>query len=400
MSENPFTTLVDQFRGPYSNPNTGTRAIVRRQSGSLNEADNINPSAYRLPTQQAVARNAEERRRQELALGIGLLPGDMNKELNIDPLPTRDVATLFEPQPVRQEVAKVKEQIAKRNLENPAKNDKGNVVNAVSDASNLGTAYGTDTANSQKEEGMLDSLVGGVSTLLGNIDMDRLIRIMANPALQQGSMGPEANVGQNFIRRLVEANFNVNQQDALAAQAGQKNQLAAFKAETDRIKEQGTASPKLTSEILKLYKQNESYGQSLNAIADAKTYINDAYGGVGGTAQSLLVGMGRALGVDVQMTANESIKDVGNRVKAAIIGSGMFGRETSSKELKLLDKLVQDISLSTSKNQVLNSFEQLTKTFQGYARLNAQLIKEAGFKSASELTGERGNGLFLKRGGS
>ena len=165
MSENLFTTLVNQFRGPYSKPNTGTPAIVRRSNGSLNEADNINPTAYRLPTQQTVAQNAEERRRQELALGIGLLPENMNKELNIDLFP-RNKELNIEPQPVRQEVAKVKEQIAQRNQQNPAKNDKGNVVNAVSDASNLGTAYGTDTANSQKEEGMLDGLVGGVSTCL------------------------------------------------------------------------------------------------------------------------------------------------------------------------------------------------------------------------------------------
>jgi len=297
------------------------------------------------------------------------------------------------------EVDKVKNQIAQRNIERPAQDNAGSVVNAVSDASNLGTAYGTDTANSQKEEGMLSGLVGGVTTLLGNIDTDRLLRIMTNPALQQGSIGPEANVGQNFIRRLVEANYNVNQEDALAAQAGQTNNLAAYKAETARLKELSTTSPKLSSEIIKLYKQNESYGQSLNAIANAKTYINDAWGGVGGTAQSLLVGMGRALGVNVKMTANESIKDVGNRVKAAIIGSGMFGRETSSKELKLLDKLVQDISLSTSKDQVLNSFEQLTKTFQGNMQLNARLIKQAGFKSTSEMAGENlSTGLIAKRG--
>ena len=272
------------------------------------------------------------------------------------------------------------------------------IIDTVKAASVGGLVHGKQTANSQKEEGMLSGLVGGVTTLLGNIDTDRLLRIMTNPALQQGSMGPEANVGQNFIRRLVEANYNVNQEDALAAQTGQTNNLAAYKAETARLKELSTTSPKLSSEIIKLYKQNESYGQSLNAIANAKTYINDAYGGVGGTAQSLLVGMGRALGVNVQMTANESIKDAGNRVKAAIIGSGMFGRETSSKELKLLDKLVLQISTLTSKDQVLNSFEQLTKTFQGNMQLNASLIKEAGFKSPSEMAGENlSTGLISKR---
>jgi hypothetical protein len=397
MSENPFTNLVDQFKGgPYSGANTGTRAIVRRPSGSLNEADNINPTAKRLTTQQEVAQNAEERRRQELALGIGLLPGDMNKELNIDPLPTRDVATLFEPQPVLQEVDKVKEQIAKRNLENPAQNTAGSVVNAVSDASNLGTAYGTDTANSQKEEGMLSGLVGGVTTLLGNIDTDRLLRIMTNPALQQGSMGPEANVGQNFIRRLVEANYNVNQEDALAAQTGQTNNLAAYKAETDRIGKQATTSPKFSSEIIKLYKQNESYGQSLNAIANAKTYINGAYAGVAGDAKGALVGMARFFGADIEMTKSESIEDVANRVKAQIIGSGMFGRETSSKELKLLDKLVLQISTLKGKDQVLNSFEQLTKTFQGNMQLNTDLLRAAGFQSRSDMA--RPGGLISKRG--
>ena len=276
----------------------------------------------------------------------------------------------------------------------PSKIDK----NSPAGASATGVNFGRNTATGQNEKGMMDGFMGGVTSLLGNIDVNRLIRIMANPAFQQGSMGQEANVGQNLIRRLVESNANVNQQDALAAQAGQANNLAAFKAKTARLKEQKTTSPKLSSEIIKLYKQNESYGQSLNAIANAKTYINDAYGGAGGTAQSLLVNMGRALGANIQMTANESIEDAGNRVKAAIIGSGMFGRETSSKELKLLDKLVKDISLMTSKDQVLNSFEQLTKTFQGNMQLNARLIKQAGFKSTSEMAGENlSTGLISKR---
>ena len=391
MSETPFTTLVNQFRGPYSETNTGTRAIIRRPSGSLNEADNIDPEPLRLPTQQEVAQNEEERRRQELALGIGLLPRDINKELNIDPLP----ATLFEPQPVLQEVDKVKNRIAERNLVSPPENTAGSVVNAVSDAANLGTAYGTDTANSQKDEGMLSSLVGGVSTLLGNIDMDRLLRIMTNPALQQGSVGPEANVGQNFIRRLVEANYNVSQEDALAAQTGQANNLADYKAKTAMLKAMETKSPKLTTEIIKLYKQNESYGQSLNAIADAKKYINGAYAGAPGDARKALAGIARFFGSDVKMTDSESVEDAANRVKTAIIGSGMFGRETSSKELKLLDKLVKQISTLTSKDQVLNSFEQLTNTFQGYAQLNADLIRSAGYPSRSDIS--RGSGLFSKR---
>ena len=293
------------------------------------------------------------------------------------------------------EVDKVKNQIAQRNIERPAQDNAGSVVNAVSDASNLGTAYGTDTANSQKEEGMLSGLVGGVTTLLGNIDTDRLLRIMTNPALQQGSMGPEANVGQNFIRRLVEANYNVNQEDALAAQTGQTNNLAAYKAETARLKELSTTSPKLSSEIIKLYKQNESYGQSLTAIADAKKYINGAYAGAGGDARGALVGIARFFGSDVKMTGNEKIEDVANRVKAAIIGSGMFGRETSSKELKLLDKLVLQISTLKAKDQVLNSFEQLTKTFQGNMQLNTDLLRSAGFQSRSDIS--RGNGLFSKR---
>jgi hypothetical protein len=273
----------------------------------------------------------------------------------------------------------------------PSKIDK----NSPAGASATGVNFGRNTATGQNEKGIMDGLMGGVTSLLGNIDVNRLFRIMANPALQQGSMGQEANVGQNLIRRLVEANANVNQQDALAAQSGQANNLAAFKAETARLKELSTTSPKFTSDIIKLYKQNESYGQSLTAIADAKKYINGAYAGAGGNARGALVGIARFFGSDVKMTDNEAIEDVANRVKTAIIGSGMFGRETSSKELKLLDKLVLQISTLTSKDQVLNSFEQLTKTFQGYAQINADLIRAAGFPSRSDIS--RGNGLFSKR---
>jgi len=218
---------------------------------------------------------------------------------------------------------------------------------------------------------------------------------MANPALQQGSMGQEANVGQNLIRRLVEANANVNQEDALAAETGQANDLAAFKAQTDRYKEQKTTSPKFSSDIIKLYKQNEAYGQSLNAISNAKKYINGAYAGAAGDAKGALVGIARFFGSDIEITDNERVEDAANRVKAAIIGSGMFGRETSSKELKLLDKLVLQISTLKSKDQVLNSFEQLTNTFQGYARLNADLIRASGLPSRSDIS--QGNGLFSKR---
>jgi hypothetical protein len=277
-------------------------------------------------------------------------------------------------------------------LETAMQQTKGSPTGAVL----RGVNYGLNTATGQNEKGMMDGFMGGVTSLLGNIDVNKLFRIMANPALQQGSMGQEANVGQNLIRRLVEANANVNQQDALAAQSGEDNNLAAFKAETARLKEQKTTSPKFSSEIIKLYKQNESYGQSLTAIADAKKYINGAYAGVAGDAKGALVGMARFFGADIEMTDSESIEDAANRVKAAIIGSGMFGRETSSKELKLLDKLVLQISTLKGKDQVLNSFEQLTKTFQGNMQLNTDLLRAAGFQSRSDMA--RPGGLISKRG--
>ena len=276
-------------------------------------------------------------------------------------------------------------------LETAMQQTKGSPTGAVL----RGVNYGTNTATGQNEKGLMDGFMGGVSSLLGNIDIDRLIRVMGNPAFQQGSMGQEANVGQNLIRRLVESNYNVSQEDALAAQTGQANRLNAFKAETARIKEQGTTSPKFTSEIIKLYKQNESYGQSLNAIANAKKYINDAYAGAGGNAKGALVGIARFFGSDIKITDNEKIEDAANRVKAAIIGSGMFGRDTSSKELKLLDKLVLQISTLTSKDQVLNSFEQLTKSFQSSMQLNSNLLRAANFPSRSNIS--QGNGLISKR---
>jgi len=281
-------------------------------------------------------------------------------------------------------------------LETAMQQTKGSPTGAVL----RGVNYGTNTATSQNEKGLMDGFMGEVSSLLGNIDIDRLIRVMGNPAFQQGSMGQEANVGQNLIRRLVESNYNVNQEDALAAETGQANQLAAYKAETDRIKEQGQSFPKPSAEITKMYQAVQAARSGLNLIDKMKTSISGASFGIGGDLKSALVGLGATLGYNTEVTDRQSIKQIADHIKTQIMQSGVFGREVSNSERKMLNDLVPSSSIldAQSKNKMMAAYKMLQEKFSRQAREgNALLVNVYGLKPIGEAFRGSGDSLISKR---
>ena len=281
----------------------------------------------------------------------------------------------------------------------PSKIDK----NSPAGASATGVNFGRNTATGQNEKGIMDGLMGGVTSLLGNIDTNKLFRIMANPALQQGSMGQEANVGQNLIRRLVEANANVNQQDALAAQSGEDNNLAAFKAETDRLGDQGQTFPKPSGEITKLYQSVQASRAGLNLINQMKGSIYEMNAGVEGDLRAALVGLGSTLGYNTEVTPRQSIKQLAQHIRSQIIASGVFGRDVNKSEYKILDDLVPSVSIldAQSKNKMMSAYKLLQDKFSRQAKEgNSLLVNVYGLKPVGEVYGGNNGPNFTRQGGN
>jgi flagellar biosynthesis chaperone FliJ len=287
---------------------------------------------------------------------------------------------------------------------------KNSVATAPAAASLSGVDYGIQTAQAQKDEGILDSMMGSVSTMLGSIDMDRLLRMATHPQLQKGVSYQETSPYQGFIQRLVETNYLIDQEDAQAAQLAVKQsaeqsglrskaELESFKAETDRRKQEEPKYPKPSAEITKMYQSLQASRSGLNLIDKMKAAIQQGTFGVGEDVRSSLLALSSALGYNTELTDKQNRKQLASHIKAQIIASGVFGRDTNRSEHKILDDLVPTSQIldATSKNKMMAAYKLLQDKFSRQAReTNNILVNVYGLKSNSEVHGVAGETLLFK----
>ena len=169
-----------------------------------------------------------------------------------------------------------------RNATDPAKG----AADAVTRASLGGLKHGGDTAQSQKQEGLINEASDMISGLLGNVDFKGLFRVLARPEFV-APMGP----GQTPLTNFVNAAAADRTAQAATRAAQQEAGLEGFKAETDRLKAQmpdPSKMPKLTGEVSKLYDQLASSSRIGEIGTKIKAMVNDsafATGGGGAAAQ-------------------------------------------------------------------------------------------------------------------
>jgi len=243
-----------------------------------------------------------------------------------------------------------------RNAKDPAKG----AADAVTRASLGGLKHGGDTAQSQKQEGLINEASDAISGLLGNVDFKGLFRVLARPEFV-APMGP----GQTPVTNFINAAAADRTAQATSAAAQQAAGLEGFKAETDRLKAlmpDPSKMPKLTGEVSKLYDQLASSQNMANIGERIRATLNTsmaATGGPGAAAQGFRA-VAAMFGADIDVNAD----NLGNMVaslKAEIIKGRLFGREANKQELEILSKLVVGGSFTTNKSQILNALSALTR---------------------------------------
>ena len=220
--------------------------------------------------------------------------------------------------------------------------------------------FGAKTAQSQKQEGLINEASDTISGLLGNVDFKGLFRVLARPEFV-APMGP----GQTPLTNFINAAAADRTAQAATRAAQQEAGLEGFKAETDRLKAlmpDPSKMPKLTSEVNKMYDQLSS-AQSMAEIGDKiRVSLDKSFavtGGPGVAAEGLRA-IAAMFGADIEVEADKvNLRTA--ELKRMILEGKIFGREANKQELEILSKLVQGPGFTTNKSQILNALDSLTK---------------------------------------
>ena len=265
-----------------------------------------------------------------------------------------------------------------RNATDPAKG----AADAVTRASLGGLKHGGDTAQSQKQEGLINEASDMISGLLGNVDFKGLFRVLARPEFV-APMGP----GQTPLTNFVNAAAADRTAQAATRAAQQEAGLEGFKAETDRLKAQmpdPSKMPKLTGEVSKLYDQLASSSRIGEIGTKIKAMVNDsafATGGGGAAAQGVR-GVASVFGVDLGSFTADQVESKIAVLKSEILKSKVFGREANKQELTMiLNKMLANPSLLTSKSQILDTVDDMMRRAEQTGYNAAGKLKYFGYRT-------------------
>ncbi len=232
--------------------------------------------------------------------------------------------------------------------------------------------------NNQKREqkGLLDSLSEGMGSLLGNDTVQAFLQVLARPEFV-APMGP----GQSPVTNFVNAAAADRTARAAQRQAAGESTLEQFKADTARLKAlqpDPSKLPKLTSEVNKMYDSmaaSENTAMLGKQIQESLLKSNMVAGAPGALAEGFRA-VAAFFGTDPGPMEQDEVRKAIAGLKKEILQSRAFGREANKQELEILNKLVTDPNLFTSRTQILNSIQTLTKAaerrrFSVAARLKA-----------------------------
>jgi len=241
--------------------------------------------------------------------------------------------------------------------------------------------FGAKTAQSQKQEGLINEASDMISGLLGNVDFKGLFRVLARPEFT-APMGP----GQTPVTNFINAAAADRTAQATSAAAQQAAGLEGFKAETGRLKAlmpDPSKMPKLTGEVSKLYDQLSSSSRIGEVGSKIKSMLNDSAfitGGAGTAAQGLR-GLASVFGVNLGSFKADQVEAKIALLKSEILKSKVFGREANKQELTMiLDKMLANPSLLTSPNQILDTVDDMMRRAESTRYNAAGKLKYFGYR--------------------
>ncbi len=231
-------------------------------------------------------------------------------------------------------------------------------------AINVGGNNGTNMGNANRKAAAAQTLMGGdMGSFVSN-----LLRMFAQPEFQQAGFA-----GQGFGPTVLGATR------ALRAMETQDAEME--KARLEALANVKAAGPSfdLSSQSIELVDRITGANQALEAIQNLKKVLSAArVSGGGPAALQALKNFGNFFGVQLEASKPEEYKIEINKLKQAILSSGLFGREATKAEYKILEDIVAAPGLFTGDPVLLAKLRGLEKSFNAKIVPAERMLRAAG----------------------
>jgi len=238
------------------------------------------------------------------------------------------------------------------------------VANKVNTALTAGGTNGTNIGNADRKAAAAQTLMGGdMGSFVSN-----LLRMFAQPEFQQAGFA-----GQGFGPTVLGAT------KALRAMETQDAEM--MKAQMEALASAKAAGPgfELKGPAIELVDRISGANQALEAIQRMKAVLSAArVSGGGPAALQALKNFGNFFGVQLDATKPEEYKMEVNKLKQAILSSGLFGREATKAEYKILEQIVASPGLFTGDPELLAKLQGLEKSFNAKIAPAERMLRAGG----------------------
>ena len=238
------------------------------------------------------------------------------------------------------------------------------VSNKTTAAINAGAINGNKMGNADRNAAAAQTLMGGD---MGGF-ISNLLRMFAQPEFQQAGFA-----GQGFGPTVLGAT------KALRAMETQDAEME--KARLEALANIKPAGPgfELSSQSVELVDRISGANQALEAIQRMKAVLSAArVSGGGPAAMQALKNFGNFFGVQLDASKPEEYKMEVNKLKQAILSSGLFGREATKAEYKILEQIVASPSLFEGDPVLLSKLQGLEKSFNAKIVPAERMLRAAG----------------------
>ena len=408
----PLTDLAEASKPRRTSSPTGSRAIVRMpRSGELRKASELDRGPQPRPQGGSMPLRTVPLTLEQMALRRAQNPStpamsefadaDMPNPLRADfreiDVPTRPINTVRASGEGFNQFQEMEEldadNIALSLLQDLPANPAARAANQAKADAAKGLAFGANTAKAQNQEGLISQAADTISGLLGNVDFQGLFRILARPEFV-APMGP----GQSPLTNFINAAAADRTSQAAVRAAQQTAGLEAFKAETDRLKAlmpDPSKLPKLTAEANKLYDSMAAAENTARLGKQIQESLSSSFmvSGSPGLAAEGFRAVAAMFGFDPGEMEQDEVKKRIAALKKEILQSRAFGREANKQELEILNRLVQEPDLFTSRTQILNSIKSLTESAERRRFNVAARLKAFGLPTEFNATKPEGPGF-------
>lgn len=198
--------------------------------------------------------------------------------------------------------------------------------------------------------------------------VSNLLRMFAQPEFQQAGFA-----GQGFGPTVLGATR------ALRAMETQDAEMEKARLEALANVEAAGPSFELKTPAIELVDRISGANQALEAIQRMKAVLSAArVSGGGPAALQALKNFGNFFGVQLEASKPEEYKQEVNKLKQAILTSGLFGREATKAEYKILEQIVASPGLFTGDLELLAKLQGLEKSFNAKIAPAERMLRAAG----------------------